>query len=63
MEDQYPSLPQDSGNLLVQVEDYPVHPSAMSEAPNPWDPCLPDSPWWQYLAHICRQVRFERTGV
>ncbi|KAN0127200.1 hypothetical protein V8E53_015006 [Lactarius tabidus] len=55
MEDQYPSLPQDSGNLPVQVEDHPIHPTAMLEAPNPWDPCLPDSPWWQYLAHVCRQ--------
>jgi hypothetical protein len=62
MEDQYPSLPQDSSNLLDQV-DHPAHPTAMSEAPDPWDPCLPDLPWWQYLAHICRQVRFGRTEV
>ena len=62
MEDQYHYLPNSSGNLLVQVEDRPIRPTARSEAPDLWDLCLPDSPWWQYLAQVCSQVRFgERT--
>lgn len=63
MEDQYSSLPQGSGNLLVQVEDRPIHPTAVSQEPILWDPCLPGSPWRQYLAHVYTQVRFERTEV
>ncbi|KAF8267985.1 hypothetical protein EI94DRAFT_1700590 [Lactarius quietus] len=55
MKDQYPSLPEGSGNLLAQVDDHPVHPTARSEAHNLWDPCFPDSLWWQYLAHVYSQ--------
>ena len=58
MGNQYPSLPQDSGNLLGQVE---ICPTERSEVPNQWNPCLPDSLWWQYLAHAYSQVRFKRT--
>jgi hypothetical protein len=63
MEDQYPPLPQGSCNLLVQVEDDPVHPMALSEAHNHWGQYLPNSPWWRYLAHIYSQVRLEHTEV
>lgn len=59
MGDRYPSLPQGPGNLLVQVE---VCPTARSEVPNHQDPYLPDSLWWQYVAHAYSQVRFESTG-
>ncbi|KAH9015895.1 hypothetical protein EDB84DRAFT_1524960 [Lactarius hengduanensis] len=49
MGDQYPSPPrlEVPGDLLVQVEDHPV-PSTAS-------PCLPDSPWWQYVAQVYGQ--------
>lgn len=61
MEDQHFALSQCSSNLLVQDGDYPVYPTAMSQEPNLWGPCLPGSSWRRYLAHVRTQVRFEGT--
>lgn len=55
MGDQYPSQPQGPVNLLIQTEAHPAHATARSEAPNRWDPCLPDLLCWQYLAHVFSQ--------
>ncbi|KAH9166495.1 hypothetical protein EDB89DRAFT_1910634 [Lactarius sanguifluus] len=55
MGDQYPILSKGPGNLLIQTEGHPTGVTARSEAPNLWDPCLPDLLCWQYLAHIFSQ--------
>jgi hypothetical protein len=62
MGDQYPTLPQGPGALLVQGEDYTTRPTASSEAPDFWDQYLLE--WSQYyLANIYSQVRLECTGA
>ncbi|KAH9041538.1 hypothetical protein EDB83DRAFT_1629167 [Lactarius deliciosus] len=57
MGDQYPSPPllEVPGDLLVRVEDHSVPSTARSEVPHSWGPCLPDSPWWQYVAQVYGQ--------
>ncbi|KAH9000977.1 hypothetical protein EDB86DRAFT_487386 [Lactarius hatsudake] len=53
----------DPGNLLIQTEGHPTGVTARSEAPNLWDPCLPDLLCWQYLAHIISQPAQETPSI
>ncbi|KAH9041531.1 hypothetical protein EDB83DRAFT_2318264 [Lactarius deliciosus] len=59
MGDQYPSSSPPRlevlGDLLVEVEDYPVPSTTKPEAPHSWVPCLPHSSWWQYVAQVYGQ--------
>ncbi|KAH9059537.1 hypothetical protein EDB87DRAFT_1621480 [Lactarius vividus] len=54
---QYPSSPrlEVPDDLLVQVEVHPIPSTARSEVRHSWGPCLPDSPWWQYVAQVYGQ--------
>ncbi|KAH9035947.1 hypothetical protein EDB84DRAFT_1200641 [Lactarius hengduanensis] len=63
MGDQYPSQPQGPVNLLIQAGAHPARATARSEAPNRWDPCLPDLLCWQYLAHVFSQPAQETPSI
>jgi hypothetical protein len=63
IEDQNPSLPQGSDNLLAQPEDYLDCSNTKLEIPDLWDAGFLDPLGGQYSAHVYSQVRFERTGA